>query len=673
MIYTNLDNFYVSKESLERSPSRQDGVSEDTETELRIFGATLIQAGGCLLQLPQVVMATGQVLFHRFFCKESMAKFDVEKVAWTCCWLATKLEEIPRRVRDVLAVFYRLQRRRQDLSLEPLDFYGSKYEEMKLELIRVERMMLREFGFIVHVEHPHKLVLNHLHMMLGSGHQELMQEAWSLTNDSLRTTLCVRLKSEVVACGIIFMAARRLKVPLPEDPPWWELHNVTFEDICEVCSEVQSLYQRPPARYVAVTRGVQASSAAATPQASALTGQGSPANSLGLAGAASGRGAAAVDSSAQPLVTSGLDAAGAPLQNGVEIKEAAPGKEKEEDGKQHRTERRRSKERERERDRAHRDREAERARLDERGGRREGASELSRSRRDAGEAGHKRSRTGDPLQERESRRVRVVEYSDRARERAERPPAAQDGSDKGLDRWRSDAYRRAHSSSSALHQESERATRGGGVGMDIDRNHAEKRPANERLMSSADRETRRLDERLRISGKPSERAAGSMSDSPRSSRANGSLSNRIAQYQPSPEDSFEGNGASKPLRLMERSSPSDQDGSVENGSGRRRLRKADRSRSRSNSVDVPSPGSFLKGHTRSPVGQVMGGWTCEHQITGRLYSAMACFISGRASATPGQFEGITSMVLCQLPALFLARFDGDEALTMITEALCCPP
>jgi hypothetical protein len=78
MIYTNLDNFYVSKESLERSPSRQDGVSEDTETELRIFGATLIQAGGCLLQLPQVVMATGQVLFHRFFCKESMAKFDVE-------------------------------------------------------------------------------------------------------------------------------------------------------------------------------------------------------------------------------------------------------------------------------------------------------------------------------------------------------------------------------------------------------------------------------------------------------------------------------------------------------------------------------------------------------------------------------------------------------------------
>lgn len=57
--------------------------------------------------------------------RNSLHVLSTQKVAWTCCWLATKLEEIPRRVRDVLAVFYRLQRRRQDLSLEPLDFYGS--------------------------------------------------------------------------------------------------------------------------------------------------------------------------------------------------------------------------------------------------------------------------------------------------------------------------------------------------------------------------------------------------------------------------------------------------------------------------------------------------------------------------------------------------------------------
>lgn len=78
MIYCNLDNFHVSKEDLKNSPSRYDGVSEEADIELRNFGTTLIQEGGTLLDVPQVVMATGQVLFHRFYCKKSMAKYDVE-------------------------------------------------------------------------------------------------------------------------------------------------------------------------------------------------------------------------------------------------------------------------------------------------------------------------------------------------------------------------------------------------------------------------------------------------------------------------------------------------------------------------------------------------------------------------------------------------------------------
>ncbi|KAK9825369.1 hypothetical protein WJX81_005635 [Elliptochloris bilobata] len=247
MIYTNIDNFYVTKEELDNSPSHRAGVEPEVVTQLRTYGCELIQEGGCLLKLPQVVMATGQVLFHRFYCKQSMTEYDVKDVATTCCWLASKLEETKRRVRDVLAVFHRIYRRREGRSLEPLDIYSKYYETLKAELIRVERIMLRSFGFIVHVEHPHKLVLNHLHL-LGGGNL-LMQEAWSLANDSLRTTLCVRFKSEAVACGIIFMAARRLQIPLPEDPPWWELHNVSWGEVVEVASEVYALYQRPKATY----------------------------------------------------------------------------------------------------------------------------------------------------------------------------------------------------------------------------------------------------------------------------------------------------------------------------------------------------------------------------------------------------------------------------------------
>ena len=78
-----LDNFYLTAEQLEDSPSRQDGVTADDEYRARVFGCELIQEAGMLLKLPQVTMATGQVLLHRYYCKQSLAKRDV-KASLSC-------------------------------------------------------------------------------------------------------------------------------------------------------------------------------------------------------------------------------------------------------------------------------------------------------------------------------------------------------------------------------------------------------------------------------------------------------------------------------------------------------------------------------------------------------------------------------------------------------------
>ena len=44
----------------------------------------------------------------------------------------------------------------------------------------------------------HKLVLNIVQVLGEVGGPPLMQEAWNLVNDSLRTTLCVRHKVRAV-------------------------------------------------------------------------------------------------------------------------------------------------------------------------------------------------------------------------------------------------------------------------------------------------------------------------------------------------------------------------------------------------------------------------------------------------------------------------------------------
>ncbi|KAG2722391.1 hypothetical protein I3760_02G126500 [Carya illinoinensis] len=252
MIYTAMDNFYLTDEQLKDSPSRKDGIDEVTETTLRIYGCDLVQESGILLKLPQAVMATGQVLFHRFYCKKSFARFNVKKVAASCVWLASKLEESPRKARQVLIVFHRMECRRENLPIEHLEVGSQKYHDLKTDLSRTERHILKEMGFICHVEHPHKFISNYLATLETP--PELRQEAWNLANDSLRSTLCVRFKSEVVACGVIYAAARRFHVPLPENPPWWKAFDADKSGIDEVCKVLAHLYSLPKAQYIPVCK-----------------------------------------------------------------------------------------------------------------------------------------------------------------------------------------------------------------------------------------------------------------------------------------------------------------------------------------------------------------------------------------------------------------------------------
>jgi cyclin L len=50
-------------------------------------------------------MATAQVLFQRFYYSKSFVRHNMEHFAMGCLCLASKIEEAPRRVRDVINVF----------------------------------------------------------------------------------------------------------------------------------------------------------------------------------------------------------------------------------------------------------------------------------------------------------------------------------------------------------------------------------------------------------------------------------------------------------------------------------------------------------------------------------------------------------------------------------------
>lgn len=53
-VVLTLKNQLLPEDKLTVTPSQTDGLDEDTETDLRIYGCELIQTAGILLKLPQV-------------------------------------------------------------------------------------------------------------------------------------------------------------------------------------------------------------------------------------------------------------------------------------------------------------------------------------------------------------------------------------------------------------------------------------------------------------------------------------------------------------------------------------------------------------------------------------------------------------------------------------------
>ncbi|NXM70309.1 CCNL1 protein, partial [Serilophus lunatus] len=204
----------------------------------------------------QVAMATGQVLFHRFFYSKSFVKHSFEIVAMACINLASKIEEAPRRIRDVINVFHHLRQLRAKRTPSPL-ILDQNYINTKNQVIKAERRVLKELGFCVHVKHPHKIIVMYLQVLECERNQTLVQTAWNYMNDSLRTNVFVRFQPETIACACIYLAARALQIPLPTRPHWFLLFGTTEEEIQEICLTTLKLYTRKKPNYEFLDKEVE--------------------------------------------------------------------------------------------------------------------------------------------------------------------------------------------------------------------------------------------------------------------------------------------------------------------------------------------------------------------------------------------------------------------------------
>lgn len=209
------------------------------------------------LNLPICTVATGAVFFHRFYMFQSFATFQVYPMAATCLFLAGKAEETPKRSTDIVKFS------RSILSEADFAQFGSDPKE---EILTLEKILLQTLRFDLEVEHPYEHLMKYVKELevvfrdVTVNLRTFAQRAWSSTNDSFCTTVCLQYEPEIVAIAMLLLASKKDSVEIknwtnrkPEHAYWWDVYvenldELTLEDVCHQVLDYYEvrLQQRQP-------------------------------------------------------------------------------------------------------------------------------------------------------------------------------------------------------------------------------------------------------------------------------------------------------------------------------------------------------------------------------------------------------------------------------------------
>lgn len=263
--------YFSRKEIEENSPSRRDGIDLKKEAYHRKTYCTLLQDLGMRLKVPQVTIATAIVFCHRFFLRQSHAKNDKRTIATVCMFLAGKVEETPRPLKDVIIVSYEIIHKKDPSAIQKIK-QKEVYEQQKELILLGERVVLTTLGFDLNVHHPYKPLVEAI-KKFKVARNALAQVAWNFVNDGLRTSLCLQFKPHHIAAGAIFLAAKFLKVKLPSDGDtvWWQEFDVNPRQLEDVSNQMLELYEQNRATQSSHPNEVEGSTGGGTNQLAMAT------------------------------------------------------------------------------------------------------------------------------------------------------------------------------------------------------------------------------------------------------------------------------------------------------------------------------------------------------------------------------------------------------------------
>ncbi|KAJ3106602.1 hypothetical protein HDU97_005967 [Phlyctochytrium planicorne] len=205
-------NWLFTAEELNRTPSILEGMTKAEEIADRSKGCQYIMNVGMGLKLPQHVMSTACVYFHRFYMRQSFKNHNLyvsftlyeslDNVGGSCVYLATKIEEYGRKLGQVVCVCAQKAGKNDNLKL---DDTTREFWRWRDTILYYEEIILANLCFDLSVDHPYEKIL--LYSKRFGVSKELREHAWTFANEGTKLTLCLRYTSEQIALACMYFAS----------------------------------------------------------------------------------------------------------------------------------------------------------------------------------------------------------------------------------------------------------------------------------------------------------------------------------------------------------------------------------------------------------------------------------------------------------------------------------
>ncbi|XP_028321043.1 cyclin-T2-like isoform X1 [Gouania willdenowi] len=237
-----------TREQLDNTPSRRCGIEADRELSYRQQAANLIQDIGQRLNVSQLIINTAIVYMHRFYMLHSFNKFHRNVISQVTLFLASKVEEQPRKLELVIKIAHAIINPQEPA----LDTKSNAFQLQLHEFVVLEAIVLQTLGFDITIDHPHTDVVKCCQLVRAS--KDLAQTSYFMATNSLHlTTFCLQHRPTVVACVCIHLACKwsNWEIPVSTDGKhWWEYVDcrVTLQLLDELTHEFLQILEKTPSK-----------------------------------------------------------------------------------------------------------------------------------------------------------------------------------------------------------------------------------------------------------------------------------------------------------------------------------------------------------------------------------------------------------------------------------------